>query len=294
VANIRQVTITCFVGVDLAWAQRSDGRPDNETGLVALDREGRVLAAGWARGVPATLDWLRSVVDPGGSLIFVDASLIVDNPTGQRLCETQVGQRYGRWKVSANSTNQRLPHQAGVALLAAAEALGWRYDSGLTGPPVSGVRLSESYPYATLVGTAELGYHADSGAERGARPLYKRMPRGWPVAAWRPVRAANCDELIRRLARLAEADPPLRLDSHPVTRELLEVASPLADRPYKHREDLIDATIAAWTALLWSRHGRDRCQVLGPAEAVDGREATIIAAALDEQCRPPRPAERGG
>jgi predicted RNase H-like nuclease len=55
------------------------------------------------------------------------------------------------------------------------------------------------------------------------------------------------------------------------------------DREYKHREDLIDAAICAWTGLLWLRHGLDRCQVLG--DVGDPSGATIIAPARSSQRR---------
>jgi predicted RNase H-like nuclease len=101
------------------------------------------------------------------------------------------------------------------------------------------------------------------------------------------VRAAACDVLIQRVADLRNASPPLDLRSHPVTAQLLDERSPLDDRPYKHREDLIDACLAAWTVLLWSQHGTARCQVLGEHDIfVDdrGQRATIIA--------PTRPTQR--
>jgi predicted RNase H-like nuclease len=82
------------------------------------------------------------------------------------------------------------------------------------------------------------------------------------------------------------ADPPLRLDSHPVTRQLAAEPSPLTDAAYKHREDLIDALLCAWTAALWSRHGTDRCQILSPPpKGATEPTATIIA--------PARPKQRG-
>ena len=85
---------------------------------------------------------------------------------------------------------------------------------------------------------------------------------------WRADRAGNCDVLISRLRQLADANPPLVLPSHPVTKELAEKPSPGTDAAYKHREDLIDALLCAWTASLWARHGFSRCQVLGlPANA---------------------------
>ena len=67
-----------------------------------------------------------------------------------------------------------------------------------------------------------------------------------------------------------------------MTRKLAEEPSPLDDPPYKHREDLIDAAICAWTGLLWLRHGLQRCQVLGAGDGGTPR-ATIIAPARPGQ-----------
>jgi len=130
--------------------------------------------------------------------------------------------------------------------------------------PIHGSRCAE-----------ELGYDSE-------RPLYKRKPKRLSVVEWRPLHAAACDELIARIACLAEASPPLDLRSHPVTARLLEEPSPLEDRTYKHREDLIDACLAAWTAALWIKRGVETCQVLGDNDGLvdaHGRRATIIAPA---------------
>ncbi len=253
--------------------------------MAVLDLAGCVLDAGWTRGVPDTLAWAQAAAGGADAVMFVDASLIVRNPAGQRWCETQVGQRYGAWKVSAHSTNTRSPRLAGVRLLSLAEQAGWRYSDGSDGPPAGGRVMSESYPFCTLVGAAELGYDRE-------RPRYKRKPRSLPTAEWRPERAANCDELIRRLGGLAGADPPLRLDSSPVTRRLAAEPSPLGDAAYKHREDLIDALLCAWTAALWVRHGLRRCQVLGLPDGAGAAgtaarpAATIIVPARPGQRRP--------
>jgi len=272
-----QMTITRLLGIDLAWREGSPDLVANETGIAVIDAEGQVLDAGWTRGVEETIAWADGAADPGDALMFVDAPLVVRNETGQRFCETQVGQRYGRWKVSANTTNLHSPRLAGVRFLSAAERSGWKYADGSSGPPSGGRFISETYPYTTLVGAAELGYDAK-------RPRYKRKPPRVPVAAWRAGRARNCDVLISRLGQLADADPPLVLQSHPVTKELAEKPSPVTDVAYKHREDLIDALLCAWTASLWARHGLGRCQVLGlPANPGHEFAATIIAAARPEQ-----------
>jgi predicted RNase H-like nuclease len=272
-----RVTIAQYLGVDLAWRESSHGRAANETGVVSIDSTGQILDAGWTRGVEETIAWVNGAALETPTLLFVDAPLVVTNTAGQRLCETEVGQRYGRWKVSANSTNTGSVRLAGVVFRDRLESKGWRYSDGSAGPPVTGRVLSECYPYTTLVGASEFGYDTE-------RPRYKRPPRGMPVAQWRPKRAAACDELVRRLSQLAIADPPLRLATHPVTQRLIEEPSPIDDPTYKHREDLIDALLCAWTAALWARHGLARCQVLGLHGSLSsGTAATIIAPARPEQ-----------
>lgn len=267
-----------YIGIDLAWAHGGARAKPNETGVAAIDRSGAVIDCGWTRGIEETMDWLARTAVDGSTLAFVDAPLVVDNPAGQRPCERDVGRRYGRWKVSANSTNQNSRHQAGVLLRERLEASGWAYDDGRGGPPADGLVMSECYPYTTLVGAEELGYDQE-------RPRYKRPGRR-PPQGWRATRADTCDDLITRLAALAEADPPLLLASHPVSHQLMTEPSPERDALYKHREDLIDALLCAWTAALWSRHGLTRCQVLGTdSPAPPGQAPTIIAPARQEQRR---------
>jgi predicted RNase H-like nuclease len=273
------VPIGLVVGVDLAWGVR--GTASRETGIAVVDTTGRIVELACARGVDATLARIEAAAAGHDDVLtFVDASIIVRNPSGQRECERQVGQRYGRWKVSANSTNLGSRHLAGVALAGRLEERGWSYHDGIEGPPSYGRHFAECYPYTTLVGTRELGY----GIE-GERPRYKRRPKALPGDGWREARASACDELIRRLVQLSGIDPPLSLDSHAVARELATTGSPRDDRSYKHREDLIDALLCAWTALLWLRHGHERCQVLGARPRGPEPVATIIAPALDSQRR---------
>lgn len=104
----------CFVGVDLAWSD-GNGGVANETGLAALDPDGSVIDAGWTRDLEQTLKWIETATAGRDALVFVDAPLVVDNPSGQRACERQVGQRYGRWLVSANTTNTASPRLASVS-----------------------------------------------------------------------------------------------------------------------------------------------------------------------------------
>ena len=228
-------------------------------------------------GVDDTVTWLNNYA-PVDALLFVDAPLVVNNETGQRRCEKQVGQRYGCWKVSANSTNRGSPRLAGVELLSRLEARGWIYHDGFGGPPTGlGRFVSECYPYTTIVGAYELDYANE-------RPQYKRKPRRTSTVKFLPLRNAECDKLICRVDRLREVDPPMDLSTHPETRRLVAERSPDGPKDYKHREDLLDAALCVWTAALWSRWGDTRCQVLGLDETPSrGRRATIVAPARPEQ-----------
>lgn len=93
-----------FLGVDLAWREAKPGKPANPSGLVALDTSGQILDAHLKTGLDEIAAWISSFDQPD-ILCFIDAPLVVSNSSGMRECEREVGQRYGRWKVSANSTN---------------------------------------------------------------------------------------------------------------------------------------------------------------------------------------------
>ncbi len=122
------------IGIDLAWGEGSSQKLASESGLVAVDRTGVIVDAACACGIRETALRVEQIATPD-TLLMVDAPLVVANTAGQRLCENQVGQRYGRWKVSANSTNLKSRSLAGVAFLQMLEASGWRYYDGCDGVP---------------------------------------------------------------------------------------------------------------------------------------------------------------
>jgi predicted RNase H-like nuclease len=263
------------LGIDLAWATNKKSGVPNETGVIAVEADGTVIDAGWTRGLDDTLRWIATNAG-ADTFAMIDAPLVVTNASGQRACEQQTGQRYGRWKVSANSTNLNSRNLGGQELRLLLQGLGWTYNAGWFGPPGAGRHFSECYPYTALVGALEFGY----GEER---PVYKRKPKAMSTAAFRAHRAAACDELLARLDGLSSSDPCLRLRSQSTTAALIDERSPMVDAAYKHREDLIDAAICAWTGLLWLRHGLERCQVLG--DSTNAPDATIIAPARSSQRR---------
>lgn len=288
-----------YFGVDLAWglglAHPVTGRTKkvNETGLCLLDATGRILDAGWERGPDAVFTWIDRHLSDGsnngdGDIIAIGAPLIVPNPTGMRECEREVGRGYGRWKVGANASNQALASRAGAVLLDLLETRGVTYTDGTTTPAPGQSVAFECYPYTTIVGVDELGYDVE-------RPRYKRLIPHLPRGEANRARADNCDELIRRMIGLATATPPLDLRSHEITAHLVDEPSPLGSTAYKHREDLLDAALCAWTAALWHVHGASRTQCLGTADPANaqadarGRIAAIVAPARLTQWRPASP-----
>jgi len=267
-----------YIGIDLAWGEGTATKRANETGLALIDASGTVLDAGWARGIDAVAAWVITRSTPG-DVIAIDAPLVVANATGIRECEREVAQRYSQWQVYANPSNLALPRLGGVTLRKRLEQAGFTYTDGSRPPLPDEVQFFECYPYTTLVGAPELGYDVE-------RPRYKRFNPALPSpAARRDFRAAECDDLLQRMLRLTTIRPSLDLRSHPTTAALLEQPSPLNDAAYKHREDLLDATLCAWTAALWAQFGTERCQVLGATDSPDaeGRIPVIIAPARPEQ-----------
>jgi predicted RNase H-like nuclease len=266
-----------YIGLDLAWGEGSAAKLANETGLAMIDGSGRVLHAGWARGLDQVIDWLLAVSLPG-DIIAVDAPLVIPNPTGMRPCEREVGMRYGRWHVAANASNQAMGWTAGVTLRERLEPAGFAYTDGTTPPDPTVRTLFECYPFTTIVGMHELGY-------TDKRPRYKRLDRSLTAPAARAARLAACDELIRRVSALTTATPPLDIGSHATSAILINEPSPANSIAYKHREDLLDALLCAWTAAIWHVHGEARVQILGRFDAPDvaGHRPTIVAPARPEQ-----------
>lgn len=269
-----------YLGIDLAWGEGSQVKPANRSGVVALESDGRIVRAGWTIGVEETIEWIEAnaVAD---TLLFVDAPLVIDNETGQRLAERQVGQRYGKWWVSANSTNTKSP------------STGWGAAAPATGGPRLALRrrarrAAEAWAESKRV----LSVHGDRRGSRAAlrrqRPAYKRAKKGMKASESCPLRTSGtsaCDELIRRLAALADSDVPMDLLSNADTAALVRVRSPAVTAQYKKREDLLDAAICAWSAALWHRFGEQRCQVLGADRDSPSIRpiASIIAPARPEQ-----------
>jgi predicted RNase H-like nuclease len=104
-----------IAGIDLAW--RSDKNPTAlaigrlDSGCITLES---VISDLY--GVESILAQLENT--PGLQGIAIDGPLIINNPKGQRLCETLIGREYGARKASCHTSNTKLFRNADSVRLA--------------------------------------------------------------------------------------------------------------------------------------------------------------------------------
>jgi len=90
-----------FVGVDLAWGQRSP------TGVAVLDSRGKLRHIGVAGDDADLLAQLQPYVG-GACVVAIDAPLVVTNPSGNRPCEAALNRDFRRFDAGAHPANTGL------------------------------------------------------------------------------------------------------------------------------------------------------------------------------------------
>ena len=234
-----------FIGIDFAW--RSDKNP---TGAVLMrgDRSGaRVEVLSTLRAGEAVLDFVlaNSTED---TIVAIDAPLIIVNETGQRVCETEIGKRYGRNEASCHTSNLRLYKDANsVRLTTALLANGFDHVAVAKEEPV-GRLVAEVYPHAAMVELFKL--------EKIIK--YKKGL----VSAKR----VGLEELRGRLAGLTKAEP--RIIMSDILNALLTISlEGLAGRALKNYEDILDALFCSYLAYYYWYWGWERNRLFGDIEA---------------------------
>lgn len=90
-----------YIGVDLAWGQRSP------TGVAVLDRDGALKHVGVAGDDADVLAQIEPYAT-GDCVVAVDAPLIVTNPTGNRPCEADLNRDFRRFEAGTHPANTGL------------------------------------------------------------------------------------------------------------------------------------------------------------------------------------------
>jgi predicted RNase H-like nuclease len=222
-ARIGQAGHVYFVGIDLAWGERSP------TGVAVADADGSLVHLAAARDDADIVAQLAPYAAEE-SLLAIDAPLVVTNPTGNRPCEAALNRDFRSFEAGCHPSNTGHPwFAAGSRGARVAEAVGR--------PAI------EVYPHAATV--------ALFGLSKTLK--YKQKP-GRDVPQLR-------GELLRLMAlveSLADASPPLTVAQLPrwsALRDGVEAATRKSE--LRRAEDPVDAVVCAYVALLATRRPAD-------------------------------------
>lgn len=218
-----------FVGLDLAWGEK------NQTGVAAIDSDGRVLHVGAALDD----DEIAAAVKPyvsGDCLVAIDAPLIVKNPSGYRPCERALNRDFQRFDAGARPAFTERPEFKHPRAERIASMLGLDVDPASS----SGRRAIEVYPHPATV--VLFGLDKTLKYKRGAfedrqRELLKLMTHVEDLDRATPRLRANRNvSWVELRRRIEAATRPGQLDRD---------------------EDPVDAMICAYIGLYWYHRPED-------------------------------------
>jgi len=212
-----------FVGVDLAWGDRSP------TGVAAIDEAGVLRHVAVAGDDDDVLNQMRPYVS-GACVVGIDSPLVVTNPSGNRPCEAALNRDFRRFDAGTHPANTGLAWFADGgrgARLCAQLALGL--------DPLSGSRRAlEVYPHAASVVLFGL-----------PKTLKYKQKSGRDVVQLR----AELMRLIAFIEGLIDSTPSLDVTGSPQWAELERaVRSATRKSELRRAEDPVDAVLCAYIA----------------------------------------------
>ncbi|MGB5541208.1 MAG: DUF429 domain-containing protein [Gammaproteobacteria bacterium] len=221
-----------LAGIDLAWACTK-----NPTAIAVGAYDGGFLHVTHADASVLTVDGIvNRLLDINGLTgVAIDASLIIPNVTGQRVCERELSVHYGKMGASCHASNLTLyPAAASVALSRKLEEHGFKH----LGAEKWQI---ECYPHPAIIEifglTQRLKYKKGRVTEKksGQKQLAS---------------------LISSLSNSASL--PLQLGSN--LREIIDPAhiDALRGKALKSNEDMLDAIICLYIAGLYAIGARHR------------------------------------
>jgi predicted RNase H-like nuclease len=212
-----------FVGLDLASGE------NNQTGVAAIDSEGRLLHVGVAYDDDSIASALAQYL-AGDCLVAIDAPLIVPNSTGSRPCEQELNHHFQQFDAAARPASNDKPEFKNPRGARLATALGLDTDPSSS----SNRRAIEVLPDPASIVLFEL----DKTLK------YKRGPFG--------VRQRELLKLMTSIEDLDAATPRLRANRSVAWVELRRRVE-AATRPGQLDRDQgpVDALLCAYVALYW-------------------------------------------
>jgi len=232
-----------FIGLDLAW------NTTKHSGIAVMQGdESRVSLEAVSAGIEsmdAIIEYIAEHSSPD-TVLAIDASLIVNNQTGQRPCETLVSKAFGAYHASCHTSNLSRPYATtGMELVSALEGHGFVHDFNIDDAMGRrGKWLFEVYPHPAMVRLFDLAEII-------------RYKKG-PVAKKRE----GLNTLVKHLKALAGGAQGLQ--ASPALRNLLERdTESLCGSGLKEFEDTLDAVFCAYLAWHCWRYGMDGNDMYG-------------------------------
>ena len=226
-----------YLGIDLAWA------PRNSSGGAVLeigpDGAVQVMSTVSLRAHEDILSWIARSRGRAGSIVAVNAPVIVENSGGRRPCDALLQQHFGAHHVDeyqVNTVNASHPRTISRALM----RMGFDPD-----PSAEGDRIVETCNQATQILLFELD-----------RPI--RLKTG-PVGA-RKEAVARFRETLATM--LSDAEPPLRMTGALDTLLHADLGGSNGSRVGELEEQL-EAVLTAYTAAFLHTRGPEACAFLG-------------------------------
>lgn len=223
--------ISYIIGIDLAW------RAERNPSAIAVARlDGRSIEITEVHkgvvGLSNIIAIIDQVSDLGGKVVgvAVDASLIINNVSGQRECEKLITRRYGGRKAGCHASNLTLyPDPDSVRLANALSERGHQHLSA------GSQWMIECYPHPALIEIFELP----------ERLLYKKGTVDQKRAG-----QVNLAQLLRELALSTK----MTLSLDPSVHYLLDENTILNNkgRALKEHEDALDSIVCAYIGALYS------------------------------------------
>lgn len=217
-----------FVGVDLAWGQRSP------TGVAVIDASGALCHVGVAGGDDDVLAQIAPYVK-GDCVVAIDAPLVVTNPSGNRPCEAALNRDFRRFDAGTHPANTGLAWFAdGGRGARLCTALGLDLDPRSPAPR----KAIEVYPHAASVVLFGLD-----------KTLKYKQKQGRDLNDLR-------SELLRLMDFLEGLDD-LTLDSEDWTALKTAVRDATRKSQLRRAEDPVDAVLCAYIAWYATNRPRD-------------------------------------
>jgi predicted RNase H-like nuclease len=228
-----------FIGVDLAW--QSDKNP-SAIGIGALEKDCLNIEAIHPSvfGLTNIQDLLLATTDVVG--IAIDAPLVINNETGQRLCERELSRVYGARKASCHTSNKNLyPNAMSVLLAKHLKRHGFNHCDG-------DKWQIECYPHPAIIECFGLP----------ERLLYKKGK-----VCSRKEGQAKLGMLLKQLEKSAilQLKVPAKV-SHYLEHEYI---FSLKGQALKSNEDALDAVLCTYIAAL--KHNKVKSSLFGTVDS---------------------------